>query len=64
MKTFKNFPVCKKHSTTYRYQDGCLKCENEKIKTKEKPLDRALREMEEKNTLPKKLNDKNNNNNI
>lgn len=64
MKTFKGFPICEKHGTTYRYYEGCLKCKKERPKPKEKPLDKALREMEEKGILPKKMNDKNTDNNI
>ena len=64
MKTFKGLPVCEKHGVPYKYRDGCLKCKRERPKPKgEKPLDKALRELEAEYGPMKKYNDKNGNNN-
>ena len=55
MRTYKSFPICERHGTTYRYEDGCKKCNeikrNKLRKQKEKPIDKALREMEEKKLI-------------
>lgn len=51
MKEFKGFPLCKKHNVTYKYLKGCPKCKKEKPKSKEKPIDKALREMEGKGLM-------------
>lgn len=53
MRTFKGFPICERHGITYRYEEGCKKCNALKKKPKEKPIDKALREMEEKGLISK-----------
>lgn len=48
MREFKGLPVCKKHGIAYHWKSGCKICKKYKVKSKEKILDKALREMREK----------------
>ena len=53
MKIFKGFPICERHGITYKDKEGCRKCNALKKKPKEKPIDKAFREMEEKGLISK-----------